>query len=249
MEMNITKPVENFDGAVAIVDFLKAQTTPINYYIHTTIFLEWSDLKMNTIREPCAVLDLLFSEKLLADCCIVTSNKTEVSCHRCILAANSNVIRTMLTNGMQETQTNRIEMTDVSEEVVNLLVAYLYGRVMDTEEMKEEIAFDLLCTAHKYNIKPLEELMVVTLFNRPNDSFSMNTVLDVYFFTKNIEDFNVLSEKMLKILKGSPNQLLASSAFQDIMEKTPNEATKLALKLLQLVIGEPNTRALPAIEI
>ncbi|ODM90558.1 Speckle-type POZ protein B [Orchesella cincta] len=218
-----------------------------HYSTHLFSTPEWLDIKMSTVREPCAVLALLHSEKYFTDCCIITAEDTEVTCHRGVLAANSDVIRAMLTNDMQESQTNRIEMKDINEEVVNQLLSYIYGRAINTKDMKEEIAFDLLRTAHKYNITSLEELITVTLFNRPNDSFNMNTVLHLYFFTMNVDELNLLYEKMLNILKSNPKRLLASSTFQDLLKKSPEEASKLALKLLELVIGEPSIRALPSI--
>ncbi|ODM90556.1 Kelch-like protein 40a [Orchesella cincta] len=223
--------VEDFEGAANIAHLLKQNTGYSNYGITFSIILEWKDVKITFKKERSPILEQLLSKKLLSDCCILAAEGKEVPCHRNILAVNSDVIHAMLTSGMEESRNNKIPMTDISEEVVNILLAYLYCCDINITEMKEDIAYDLLRTAHKYNIPSLQELMAVTLFKKPNNSFNMNTVLNVYYFTLNVEELNELCDKMLNILKGHPRKLLASTVYHNLLEKSPKEANKLALKL------------------
>ncbi|ODM90555.1 Kelch-like protein 40a [Orchesella cincta] len=241
LELRTASHVENFEGASKISQFLKKYSNYSGFNITYSIILEWQDLKLTVRKEQSTVLDKLLSNKLLTDCCIIAENSKEVSCHRSILAVSSDVIYAMLTSGLQESQTNKIDMTDIDEEVVGLLLVHLYGRDINTVAMKEEIAYDLLRTAHKYNISSLQELMTVTIFNKPNDSFNMNTVLNLYFFTLRVEELNPLHKKVLNILKINPNKVLASTVYQELLEKSPKEASKLALKLLGLVIVGTNS--------
>ncbi|ODM90557.1 Speckle-type POZ protein [Orchesella cincta] len=247
MQLKAINYVEDIEGAANIMRLLNERSDYTHIGITYSIILEWKDLKVTVKKDRSAVLDKLFSEKLLTDCCIVAAEGKEVACHRNVLAANSDVILAMLTSGMEESRNNKIPMIDISEEVVNLLLAYLYGRDINTAEMEEDIAYDLLRTAHKYNISSLQELMAVTLFNKSNDSFTTNTVLDVYFFTLNLEELTELCNKMLNILKSNPRKLIESTVYKDLIETSPKEAIELALKLLELGIGEPISRSLPEI--
>ncbi|ODM92444.1 Speckle-type POZ protein-like B [Orchesella cincta] len=172
-------------------------------------------------------LQNLFIKKTMTDCSILTSNKTEIKCHGCVLATNSDVFLAMLTNGLQESQTKRIEMTDLADEVVNSMLLYLMF------EMTEELAFDLLCTAHKYNITALERDILQVLLDKPDENFELETVIALYFFAANIEQFSELCEKALNILQRNKTVLATSSAYQDLLQTNPKEAALLA-KLLQL---------------
>ncbi|CAL8127527.1 unnamed protein product [Orchesella dallaii] len=197
-----------------------------------SVILQFQNEVIKISRWP--VLRHLFEEKILADCCIQTADKTKVKCHASVLAANSDVFHTMLTSGLQESQTNTIEMTDFSETVVNTLLSYLYGLEIDTSQIEPDMAFDLLRVAHKYNLAYLEKDMLETLLFKPEDSLGINTVLVMYFFTEKIEDFKELSEKFLHILRKNPKELQVSSAYQELLETDPKEAANLAFKLLEL---------------
>jgi len=156
------------------------------------------------INQDRSVFDKLLNHKILADCSIIASNQTEIKCHRCILAASSEVFHAMLTNNMEESQTSKIEMNDISEEAVNALLVYLYQRVsfdMRAFFIENDVAFELLRTAHKYNIRPLEDLMKEKLSKIDPISVDINVVLELYFFAVNVDSCKVLGDKMLIILK------------------------------------------------
>ncbi|ODM88011.1 Speckle-type POZ protein, partial [Orchesella cincta] len=175
----------------------------------------------------CA-LQNLFIKKTMTDCSILTSNKTEIKCHGCVLATNSDVFLAMLTNGLQESQTKRIEMTDLADEVVNTMLLYLYGWEINSLEMTEELAFDLLCTAHKYNITALERDILKVLLDKPDQNFELETVIALYFFAANIEQFSELCEKALNILQRNKTILATSSAYHDLLQTNPKEVAVLA---------------------
>ncbi|CAL8127525.1 unnamed protein product [Orchesella dallaii] len=213
--------------------FTRQQYPGTNFDSFTySVILQFQKYANKISRFP--VLRHLFVEKTLADCCILTAEKTKIKCHASILAANSDVFHTMLTSGFQESQTNTIEMTDLSETVVNTLLSYLYGLEIDTLEIEADMAFDLLQVAHKYNLADLEKDMLETLLIKPDDSSSVNTVLAMYFFTEKIEDFKNLCDKYLRILRKNPDELQLSSAYQELIVTDAKAAVNLAFKLLAL---------------
>ncbi|ODM88351.1 Speckle-type POZ protein [Orchesella cincta] len=197
-----------------------------------SVLLEWEEYA--AIKNHCGVLENMLTNKLLSDCCILTAEKREVKCHKNVLAANSDVFYTMMTSGLQESQTNRIELTDVTEEVVNNFLAYLYGVEIKTSKVTDKMAFELLRLAHKYNVSPLEKDMDRVLRKRSEESFSLNTVFGLYYFTLNIDRLSPLCKRMADILRSKPKGLLTSSAYQDLLENNPREAAMLAIKLMEL---------------
>jgi len=92
-------------------------------------------------------------------------------------------------------------MNDVSEEGVNALLDFLYRKNLDENKMSEETTFELLHTAHKYDIKSLEQEMVKLLNDKPQTWFTLTNVLSVYFFTVKVEEYQALCNKMMVILK------------------------------------------------
>ncbi|ODM89719.1 Speckle-type POZ protein [Orchesella cincta] len=131
--------IENFSGSSEMVSFCNQSQEKSYIALKYSMLLEWQDLRLDLQREKLNVLEKLWSDKILTDCCIVAANKAEMSCHRNILAAQSDVFYTMLTSQFQESRTNRIEMCDVSEEGVKALLDYLYKWDVKVEEMTEQI--------------------------------------------------------------------------------------------------------------
>ncbi|CAL8135675.1 unnamed protein product [Orchesella dallaii] len=190
-------------------------------------------------REKLNMLETLWKDRLLSDCIIVASNKTEVKCHRSILAAQSDVFRAMFESELQESQTNRIEMGDMSEQGVNALLAYFYTWDIKIEELSEEVCVELLYAAHKYNISTLESLMIDTLLDKPdgedgNQWFSPNIALELYFLGVNIESCNLLTEKMLSILKRNGKKLMDSVTFTELKTRNPSQIAILEATLQEL---------------
>ncbi|CAL8135657.1 unnamed protein product [Orchesella dallaii] len=226
--------IEEFSGSSEMIDLCNRSTEKSYIALKYSILLEWQDVKVDLQRDKLNMLEKLLTNKILTDCCIVAENKAELSCHRNILAAQSDVFYTMFSSQFQESQTNRIEMNDVSEEGVKSLLSYLYKWDMNTEEMTEQIVIELLHTSHKYNISTLEKLLVNTLLDKSDEWFSMNSVLELYFLTVNIETCDLLTDKMLGILKRNPKQLRKAPVYQELVAKHPSEAAELVLKLLEL---------------
>ncbi|CAL8131005.1 unnamed protein product [Orchesella dallaii] len=226
-------------GITAMEEFCNKATHGTEISLKYSITLEWKSAKKEfhapSVSELSVnVLEKLLIDKIFADCCIVASNGEEVSCHRNVLAAQSDVLHTMLTSGFQESQSGRIEMMDVSEVGVKVLLNYFYQNVLDMEGITEDVAFELLNAAHKYNVKALEKMMAEILFKKPAEWFTLSNVLALYFFTVKVEEYETLCEKMMAILKKNSKELRSVAAYQDLMEKNPKEAFELAFKLLEL---------------
>ncbi|ODN05193.1 Kelch-like protein 30 [Orchesella cincta] len=216
----------------SLVELCNNATQGIVLRLDYSITLEWKQSWFEMPQKDVNVLRKLLQEKLFADCVIVASNKAEVSCHRSVLSAQSDVFHAMLTGGFQESHTGRIEMTDLSEKGVTSLMSYLYENKLDFERITEEIAFELLNCAHKYNISSLAKIMTRMLTNMPDYWFTLGIVLELYFFTVNVWEYQTLCDKMLDILRRNSKELQNSPAYQELEKTNPKEVLTLAFRLL-----------------
>ncbi|ODM88630.1 Speckle-type POZ protein-like B [Orchesella cincta] len=204
-KLKLTKcTLESFHGSTKMVELCNQTPQMTHMSLKYSVYLSWSDTPPNT---ELNVLEKLLNDKIMSDCIIIADNQEEVKCHRSILAAASDVLFAMLTSQLEESQTNRIDMSDVSKDAVDALLAYLYGKKINKEEMPEIIALELFRTAHKYNVEPLENFMREMLLQKSGNWFSINVVLELYFFVVNVEGCEELCDKMLNILKTNSKQL------------------------------------------
>ncbi|KAL6953836.1 hypothetical protein U1Q18_046966 [Sarracenia purpurea var. burkii] len=83
-------------------------------------------------------------------------NGTEYPVHKTLLVARSSVFSAMFKqNGMLESENNRIEITDIGENVMEEMLRYIYtGNV----EKLDELAGDLLEAADKYDLGKLKTM-------------------------------------------------------------------------------------------
>ncbi|CAL8135698.1 unnamed protein product [Orchesella dallaii] len=169
-----------------------------------SVMLEWQESSRSSqgyhYRRP-NLEEKLWNEMLLADCTIVSSDGTENKCHRNVLAVHSDVLHTMLKTGLSEVQTNRIETVDISQEGVTILLAYMYGRDLELDHLKIEVACEVLKATHKYQISSLKALLLDMFRRKPSDLFSIDNLVTIYFFSVNVSEYKILSEKMLLAMK------------------------------------------------
>ncbi|CAL8135849.1 unnamed protein product [Orchesella dallaii] len=204
-----------------------------NVQMTYSVILEWNEFEIPDERFEASVLDKLFEGKPLADCVLEASNKVEFECHRNILGANSEVLLRMFENGMQESQTNRIKMEDMSEIAVKMMLDYMYGRNLNLEGRTDVEILELLKAAHKYNISKLELIISRFLWYKPMEWFTMDGVLALYFFAKNVDDLMDLVEKLKAVMKANTQELSASATYKEWMEVEPQMASQFVVQLLE----------------
>ncbi|CAL8135688.1 unnamed protein product [Orchesella dallaii] len=220
-------------GLLPLQKMLRTSKELAKFHLTYSITLEWKDFSLNPQSLKPSVLEKIRSEMLLVDCTVVASNKEEFECHRNILAAHSDVLHVKLTNDLKESQTSRIEMNDLSPDGVRCLLAYMYGREPQLVPT-ESITIELLKTGHKYNIANLKQQMLKLLCTKPPHWFSTDGVLELYFFIVNIEEYQVLCEKLLHLLKMEPISRIQNAAlYQEMLKRYPKEASELALKFME----------------
>ena len=97
-------------------------------------------------------LSSMFNSEELSDCVIECDGRT-FRCHKLILAGRSPVFKAMFRNNMAESIGSKITVEDLSGEVMENLIGYIYtGRVAALEDQAE----GLLVAADKYDLGGLK---------------------------------------------------------------------------------------------
>lgn len=154
------------------------------------------------VPECCLASDLsaLWERNAFSDVTLCVKGR-EFQAHKSILAARSPVFNAMFEHEMEEKKLNRVEITDVDDEVMKEILRFIYtGKAPNLEKMAD----DLLAAADKY---ALERLKVMC-----EEALCSNLVID------NVAEILVLADlHSADQLKGVAIDYINSHAT-DVME-------------------------------
>lgn len=140
----------------------------------------------------------------------------EIKAHKVLLAARSPVFESMLTNGMIESSSNVIEVSDIDYEVMKEMIDFMYTGFVSN---LSKYALDLLFAAEKYHLRGLKvicENYLKTHLNQDNvisillaaDLLSLNGLKNncIELICNKIKDMNKCNQTWINLLaKESPD--------------------------------------------
>ncbi|KAH8417521.1 hypothetical protein KR222_001331, partial [Zaprionus bogoriensis] len=138
-------------------------------------------------------LGSLFATGLHSDVTIETADGREVRAHKNILSARNEVFAAMFTHDMEEKCQNRIKIDDFNEDVVNVLMYFIYtGEAPNLDQLDEK----LLKAADKYNLVRLKTMCVKSLEKNlsPDNAVRICKLADLH----NIAELKTAAEKYIK---------------------------------------------------
>jgi speckle-type POZ protein len=86
---------------------------------------------------------------------LISSSEKSIRVHRAVLATRSPVFDSMFTHDFKENNTSVINISDMSIEVCQAFINYLYDNIEDEE--LEIYSLDLLAAAEKYGVNDLKK--------------------------------------------------------------------------------------------
>ena len=205
---------------------LEIKVMTINYMIKFNL-----DLNKQAIQSsPPLTLGKRLSEKLFlkdefSDVKILCEDKI-FPCHKNILGSQSEVFKSMLSNtDMVEASSGEIKIADISANVVETLLHYLYFDQEDLMANKNKITIGLLLAADKYNIPDLTAICVDHL----KENLSKDNVVDIMkkSYMINQHDLFDVARKFVQNCKNN-GEVVETGAFDEMKKIHPN----LALKML-----------------
>jgi len=112
------------------------------------------------------------------------SSPVDIPCHKFMLAKKSDVFDAMFSHNFQETQSNRVVITDLEPESVLEMVRYIYNhRVQNLDR----VGRNLLAAADKYNIPELKEICEKALC----ESMNVENVSSLLLFARDRNSDNL----------------------------------------------------------
>lgn len=109
----------------------------------------------------------LLTNSQFSDLTIKTSDQKQLKAHKLILRAQSEYFDRMFTHDMKENLNDEIVIKDFDSTVMQTLLRFIYcGEI----EEKDANSFELYAAAHRYEIKNLPELCLISIQKNLNQS-------------------------------------------------------------------------------
>lgn len=149
----------------------------------------------------------LFQNGKFSDIKIKVSQR-EFHVHRCILSLASEVFERMFHSDMIETRSNLIEITDLTEEICEEMLRFIYCNEIQNLDLN---ALDLLYAADKYAIEHLKNLCIQTLI----DTFTYESAAEM-LIRANIYNSKLLKDNLLVFIKTYSKEVFATEQWKQL---------------------------------
>merc|ERR1712168_1010014 len=130
----------------------------------------------------------------------------EIAAHKSVLASRSAYFEKMFDAKMQESATNRVEVTDVQPTTFKAVLRFLYGGVMEEKEF-ESLA-ELIVAAEKYGMDDLKSVCESAIRTRLQFENIVDALLlaDMHNCASLLRDGKVLFKSLATLLMKNENQ-------------------------------------------
>lgn len=102
---------------------------------------------------------------------------------------------------MQEGQTGKINMDDMSEEAVKSFISFIYYADVRLPLENPFVALELLKASEKYGITLMKNMMERIFLAAAESWWTVDLALAMYFFVRNIPSTTSLQRKAAQILQ------------------------------------------------
>nr|CAD2133459.1 unnamed protein product [Meloidogyne enterolobii] len=167
----------------------------------------------------------MFENGTFSDCVIKVGDEI-IKAHRCVLAENSQVFRTMFEQtGMIESQKGEVTITDASPECVRAMLQFFYSGCLPSITC----AHDVFAIAHKYEVEPLKyecELIISSKISEKN-FLQYCEIISLY-------GAPTVEKACINYIRDNRKIFLSSNVWEEVKNTYP----KMALRFLELVIDD-----------
>ncbi|XP_065205256.1 speckle-type POZ protein B-like [Planococcus citri] len=200
--------------------FLQNDTLTISFQM---IFFEMNPKNLASMFHRCNTIHLkqlsdnmasVLENPNFADFTI-SANGKNYHVHKVILASRSTYFAKLFESGMKENQQNRVEITDVNEDIMGEMLKFIYTGVC---ENLDKLADDLLIAADKYDIGHLKKICVESIYTK---SLCVENALNTLILADQY-DANELKSKAIDFIVANSSEIMESVTWHEIMPMYPN---------------------------
>lgn len=170
----------------------------------------------------------LLSEELYTDVTLVVGMR-EFKAHKAVLATRSPVFKAMFASDMEESRNNRVEITDISPEVVQEMLTYIYT---DSTPNLNERASGLLAAADKYELLTLKRTCEKSL----SDSLTAEVATDTLILAETHGSAK-LKDNCLGFIATHADEVVESKDWSKFVTEHPNLVTEVFRALAEFTPG------------
>ena len=149
----------------------------------------------------------------------------EFKAHKTILMARSEVFAKMFASGMNESQTNIIEITDIEPTIIDIMLRFIYTGKVD--QVKAEDWPLLMLAADKYQLNGLKRICVQYLYLNINNS----NALKAFSLGDRLNDSQLMNRSMAYI-RNEIKDLIQTEDWNKLIEPNPQLMKKIFLNCL-----------------
>ncbi|XP_055357291.1 uncharacterized protein LOC129602317 [Paramacrobiotus metropolitanus] len=132
------------------------QTLTIDFLFHTKSTAPTTLVRPQGLSRLAEQMRNILKLNNYADFKVISADNVEFSVHRAIIAAQSSVFATMFSTDMSEKSTGTCKITDITGNILEAILEFLYGRTV-SEELKKN-AEEILVVASRYELEDLRDI-------------------------------------------------------------------------------------------
>ncbi|XP_065203503.1 speckle-type POZ protein B-like [Planococcus citri] len=215
-------------------EFLQNDTLMISFQM---IFFELNDRNIASMFHRCNTIHLKQLSDNLASVLenpnfadfSISANGKNYQVHKAILAARSTYFAKMFESGMKENQQNRVEITDVSEDIMDEMLKFIYTGVC---ENLDKLADDLLIAADKYDIGHLKKVCVESIYSK---SLCVENALNTLILADQY-NANKLKSMVIDFIVANSSEIMESAKWNEIMPMYPHLLNSICQAMRQFLV-------------
>ena len=158
---------------------------------------------------------------------LISEDESERKVHKFVLASSSPVFKNMLESNLEECQTGRCVISDMSTIILDEMLRFMYHVALENDKTN---AKELLKAADKYEINDLKELCEKLLI----DELDMDNVVGLLLLAEPLTAVN-LKNAGLKFLVANSNQALKNGIIKEVSEASSSLIVELLEATMKLM--------------
>jgi speckle-type POZ protein len=195
---------------------------------HLTLYVDFGTVTMSQ-RNMITEFAEMFNSQNRCDVHFQFNNGKTIGAHILILSARNPVFASMFQSGMLESQTRKVTITDIDEEVFRQLLIHLYSGIAP-KIGEENIAQMLYAAADKYDIETLKSECIDVLLKKLDISNAIEMLLwsHLHFVPK-------LFEFAMKCLVQNRREICLRPKWLDFVKNHPVLSVLVTQRMVNLV--------------
>ena len=154
-------------------------------------------------------------------------------CHKLMLSARSPVFKAMFNSNMREATNNEVTITDFDPDVIDKMLQFIYAGTFEKRYITENIAYDLLGAANKYQLELLKNKCEDKLCESLDIGNSMK-----YLVLSDLQGAEKLREMSMTLIVKNMDLIMDTAVYRNWMDTHKH----LVLEITKMLVQRAGTK-------